>query len=106
MAKRDFTKHIIDPKDVGPVGDFGKWQVEFKSKQPLTAVIALFDDTTNALDRERNYLREAAIDTEENRSNLEQVLGNIEASGLDEIVKWLTEEYTTFPTTKPDGSSL
>lgn len=103
MANRDFSQYIVNPEESGPEADFGAFKVRFKSKQPLSAITALVDETTeaNAIERSKKYLRTAVMASD--AEGLELFFEQTEAAGLSAIVDWLTTEYSTFPTETPSA---
>lgn len=101
---RDFSHILLDDSIEGPSITIGDTTIRFKSKQPLGAVLLLIDESTNnnALARSQDYLRSSAMP--DSVEALNEVFGRITAEGLGEIVEWLAQAYTGFPTeTSPDS---
>jgi hypothetical protein len=95
---RDFSHILVDDGVDGPSITIGDSTVRFKSKQPLGAVIMLIDESVvgNALTRSQDYLRASVLP--EDTGALESAFNKITAEGLGEIVEWLAQAYTGFPT--------
>lgn len=104
MAHRDFTSIIID-NSIGPSVTIGDATINFKAGQPLTAVLRLLDEAHegNALIRSQDYLR-AAVHAD-SAETLEAVFPKITAVGLSELVEWVAQEYSGFPTENSPASS-
>jgi hypothetical protein len=94
---RDFS-HILIGDGVGPSITIGDTTVRFREKQALAAVVQLIDETTttNALTRSKDYLRLSVL--AEDAEALESVFDRITAEGLSEVVEWVAQAYTGFPT--------
>lgn len=95
--KRNMSHLLISSiEEGGPEIDFGERGVlVFKPRVPSTAMLELVSNE-NKIDGLRNYIRIAL--TPESRPVFDEVLDDIPMEGLNEIVEFLSEATTSFPT--------
>lgn len=96
--KRDLSHLIIhatekDQKPKGPLIVVGPYNLQFKEKAPLSALIKLIN-SDNQISAMREYVE---LCLEGDPLPFIELLDNIDIEGLGEIVGALGEGYTSFP---------
>lgn len=98
--RRDLSHILIqaaanDDSPAGPVIQVGIYELRFKAKAPVSALIALIrgEDRIEAM---TTYLRQCL---ESDTGAIEELLSLTDIEGLSEIIGALGEAYTGFPAT-------